>query len=90
MGTLENGHEHGVHHTKHTHKDGEERRAPTHGLNEPKSLIVAEVFAHGHGANFRNQLFDLSSKFLDLLLGSRRRHSNIDCVDLVGSADDSL
>jgi hypothetical protein len=73
MGTLENGHEHRVHHTQHTHKDGEERRAPTHGLNEPKSLIVAEVFAHGHSANFRDQLFDLSSKFLDLLLGSRRR-----------------
>ena len=90
MGALENGHEHRVHHTEHTDKDGEERRAPTHGLDEPKSFIVTEVFAHGHSPNFRDQLLDLSSKFLDLLLGARRRHANIDCVDLVGRADDSL
>ena len=90
MGALENAHEHRVHHPKNTDKYGQKRRAPTHSLYDAKSLTVAQMFAYSHGPDFRDLLLDLTDDFLNLLLGSRRRHSNIYCVDLIGRADDCL
>ena len=72
MGALENGHEHGVHHAEHADEHGQKRSAPTHRPDHAKSLAVAQVFAHGHGADLRDVLLDLLSKFRESVARSSR------------------
>ena len=90
MRALEYGHEHSVHHSEHADKHGEQGGAPAHGSDHTISLAAAQVFAHRHGADFRNKAVDLLTKPLDLFLGGRGSDADIDDVNFALISRDFL
>src|SRR4029077_20502661 len=71
LSTLKHSHKHSVHDSEHTDKYGQQRSAPTHGLNNAVCLAVADMLACYHGAGFGDQFVDLFTEAF-YIAGTRR------------------